>query len=168
MTIEQQLKELAELAAAELEAVLDLKKIAAGLLVVEENIYELLRHRPPRQTGFRITQLHPNSTGVTFMPIVGIVVGATGTFTETPTPAGAVIPAGTVPQWSTSDTTNTTLTPSVDGAGVAVAVAATAPVGGSFTLTVANQDGSFPTGVSVPFLAPAPPPQTGFEINQVS
>lgn len=100
------------------------------------------------------------------MPITGIVAGSTGVFQETPTPQGAVIPAGTVPVWSTSDTANTTLTPSADGTTVSVAVSASAS--GSFDLTVANHDGSFATKVTVPILPPPPPAQTGFEINQIS
>ena len=119
-----------------------------------------------RQIGFHVSQLQGDNK----MPITGIVAGSTGVFQETPTPQGAVIPAGTVPVWSTSDTANTTLSPSPDGTQVSVAVAPGATIT-SFDLTVANQDGSFPTTVSVPVLAPPPPPppaQTGFEINQVS
>lgn len=182
------LKEIAEAEAGQIELLADIRKLAAGIFVVTEEIRDILGSQKPRQTGFSIEQLRTiqvshdkgktwcdypsinqiHTAGVTIMPIVGIVVGATGVFTETPTPAGSTIPAGTVPQWTTSDTVNTTLTPSADGTSVSVATATTAPVGGSFTLTVANQDGTFPTGVSVPFLAPAPPPQSGFEINQTS
>lgn len=135
---------------------------------IERNLHELfhlVKHLykilGKEQHGFQITQGDN-------MPITGIIVGASGVFQETPTPAGAVIPPGTIPQWSTSDTANTTLTPSADGTQVTVAVASTAPAGGSFNLTVTNQDGSFPTTVPVPFLPPAVPPQTGFEINQLS
>jgi hypothetical protein len=116
-----------------------------------------------QQTGFTIYQLR----GDFIMAITGIVAGATGVFQETPLPIGAVIPAGTIPKWSTSDTTNTSLTPSADGTQCAVAVAAGATIP-SFVLTVSNQDGSFPTPVTVPVLQPAPPPQTGFVINQLS
>jgi len=106
------------------------------------------------------------------MPITGIVVGATGTFQVVPSaPPGAVEPTGTTRVWTTSDATNTTLTPSADGSTVAVAVASTAPPGGSFTLSVADTypDGTSASGAdSVPYLpAPAPEP-TALTINQLS
>lgn len=126
-------------------------------------ILHLLRHPHSKQTGFEITQLG----GV--MPITGIVVGSQGVFQETVLPAGATIPAGTTPVWTTSDATNTTLSPSPDGTQVMVTVASTAPAGGSFSLTVANQDGTFPTSVTVPFLpGTVVTPQTGFQIDQLS
>jgi hypothetical protein len=116
-----------------------------------------------RQTGFSVSQLQ----GDTPMPITGIVAGATGVFQETPTPQGAVIPAGTIPVWTSSDTTNAPAVASADGTQCSVAVPASATIT-SFTLSVQNQDGTFPTSVTVP-VTPAPPPaQTGFEINQVS
>ena len=101
------------------------------------------------------------------MPITGIVAGATGVFKETPLPQGASIPAGTIPVWTSSDTTNAPVVPSADGTTCSVTVPATATIT-TFNLTVANQDGSFATTVAVP-VTPAPPPaQTGFEIDQVS
>jgi hypothetical protein len=117
--------------------------------------------RPP-QSGFTIRQ---TLQGDTTMAITGIVAGLTGTFTETPTPAGSTIPAGTIPQWTSSDPT-VTLTPSADGTQVVAAVPATftAP---SFTLTVANQDGSFPTPATIPVTQPVIA-QTGFTIDQVA
>lgn len=116
-----------------------------------------------RQTGFTTHQLIEGE----FMAITGIVAGQVGTFKETPLPVGAVIPPGTIPQWTTSDTTNTALTPSADGTSVAVAVAAGTTIS-TFNLSVANQDGSFLTTVPVPVLPVAPPPQTGFQIDQTS
>lgn len=99
------------------------------------------------------------------MPITGIVAGSSGVFQETPLPQGATIPAGSVPVWTSSDTT-VTLTPSTDGTQVTAAV----PTGSTittFTLSVANQDGSFPTSVSVPVTQPVVA-QTGFQIDQIS
>src|ERR1700690_2592303 len=124
-------------------------------------LVSVLVHHIPPQTGFTIYQGD-------HMSITGIVVGATGTFAATVLPAGAVIPAGSVPVWTTSDTSNTSLTPSADGMSVAVATSAAAPVGGSFILTITNQDGTFPTPVTVPYLPAAPPAQTGFEVEQTS
>jgi hypothetical protein len=141
-----------------------------NVIISEADLILQLAHkildRLNQQTGFTISQLK----GTNIMPITGIVAGATGVFQETPTPPGAVIPVGTIPQWSTSDTVNTALTPSADGTQCAVAVAATATIS-TFNLSVANQDGSFLTTVAVPVLpAPPPPPpaQTGFQIDQLS
>lgn len=137
-------------------------------LIAEDDLILELEHkilsRLNQQTGFRVDQIKGNH----IMPITGIVVGQSGVFQETPTPPGAVIPAGSIPVWTTSDTTNTALTPSADGTQVAVAVSASAPVGGSFVLTVTNQDGTFPTPSTVLFLASAPPAQTGFQVDQIS
>jgi hypothetical protein len=107
------------------------------------------------------------------MAITGIIVGATGTFASSPSaPPGAVEPTGTTRVWTTSDSTNTNLTPSADGTSVAVAVAATAPVGGSFNLTATDSypDGTSATSgpVAVPFLAAAAPEPTALSVNQVS
>jgi hypothetical protein len=131
-----------------------LKEIAHSL----EKLVRFLEHR---QTGFTVRQIIQGEP----MPITGIVAGAVGTFQETPTPPGAV--AAGIPVWTTSDTTNTALTPSADGTQVAVLVAAAATIT-TFNLSVANPDGSFLTTVAVPVTASAPPTQTGFAINQLS
>lgn len=120
-------------------------------------------HLLNRQTGFSVSQLQ----GDTPMPITGIVAGQTGVFKETPLPIGAVIPPGTVPVWTSSDPANAPAVASADGTTCSVAVPAGATIT-SFTLTVQNQDGTFPTSVTVPVTQPAPPPQTGFQIDQVS
>ena len=120
-------------------------------------------HLLNRQTGFSVVQLE----GEDSMPITGIVAGATGVFKETPLPLGAVIPAGTIPVWTSSDPTNAPAVASADGTTCSVAVPATATIT-SFDLSVQNQDGSFPTKVTVPVTPAAPPAQTGFQIDQVS
>jgi hypothetical protein len=129
------------------------------LFKLVHHIFELLGKT---QHGFSIQQLFEGEN----MAITGIVVGATGVFQETPTPPGAVIPPGTKPVWTTSDTVNTALTPSADGTQVSVAVLATTTIT-TFNLSVSNQDGSFLTTVAVPVL-PAIVKQTGFVINQLS
>lgn len=121
-------------------------------------IIHLLR----RQSGFTIHQVE----GEKLMPILGIVAGATGVFQETPTPAGSTIPAGTIPVWTSSDTTNAPVVATPDGTGCSVSVPAGAPIS-SFTLSVANQDGSFSTSVTVPVTQPVIA-QTGFQIDQIS
>jgi len=126
-------------------------------------VYHILNLIGKTQHGFKITQLFEGDNMIT-----GVVVGATGVFQETPTPAGAVIPVGTIPVWSTdAAATDVVLTPSADGTQVSAAVAATSTLT-TFNLIVANQDGSFPTTVAVPVLPAAPPAQTGFAINQLS
>ena len=126
----------------------------------------------PRPRSFQISQING---GDMIGTITGIAVGATGVFKETDIPAGAVDPVGSVRKWLTDDAVNTTLTPSADNSTVAVAVAASAPVGGKFNLSFTD---TFPDGtnatsglVPVPFLAAAPPPPnkpTDFLIDQVS
>jgi hypothetical protein len=64
----------------------------------------------------------------------GIPVGGQGTFLATPQPAGTSF-GSVAPVWTSSDTANTSLTPGADGTTVNVAAGASAPVGGSFTLT---------------------------------
>jgi hypothetical protein len=103
------------------------------------------------------------------MAITGIVLGATGTFTETPSPAGGALQAGNIPVW-TSDDTLTTLTPSADGSSVAVATS-TSDTATSFNLTVSGvaSDGTAITSsVNVPLLPAAVVPATGFTINQTA
>jgi hypothetical protein len=125
-------------------------------------------HLLSRQFGFTIQQVH----GGQAMSILGIVAGKTGVFTETPTPAGSSIPAGTIPVWTSSDTVNAPVVPTADGTGCSVTVPSSATIT-TFNLTVANQDGSFSTTVAVPVtpaVVPPPPPipQTGFDIEQTS
>ena len=131
---------------------------------IKFNRYALLEiiHLLRRQSGFTIQQVQ----GETLMPINGIVAGTTGVFQETPTPAGSTIPAGTVPVWTSSDPTNAPAVTSADGTQCSVAVPAGATIT-SFSLTVQNQDGTFPTTVTVPVTQPVIA-QTGFEINQIS
>lgn len=120
-----------------------------------------------RQSGFTIQQVQTDQTsGEKLMPITGIVAGATGVFQETPTPAGAVIPAGSIPVWTSSDTANAPAVASADGTTCSVAVPAGATIT-SFSLTVGNQDGTFPTTVTVPVTQPVIA-QTGFQVDQVS
>lgn len=114
--------------------------------------------RPPIATKIIITQLGGDMSAGT---IKGIPVGGTGTFGETD-PGGFVDPTGAVRTWASDDSVNTTLTPSTDAkvSQVAVAVAATAPVGGSFNLSYVDKDsgGNILTQsgpVPVPFLPAA-------------
>jgi hypothetical protein len=138
----------------------DAEEIELAVLIREvREIIVLLK----RQQGFTISQ----RKGHHVMPITGIVAGAVGVFQETPTPTGAVIPAGTIPVWSTSDTVNTALTPSADGTQVSVAVLAGTTIT-TFNLSVSNQDGSFLTTVAVPVLPGSVVAQTGFQIDQLS
>jgi hypothetical protein len=149
----------------------ELKRLEAlvNSLIAETDMVLELEHkildRLNQQTGFTINQLK----GTQIMPITGILAGATGTFQETPLPVGAVIPAGSIPVWTSDNTTDVALTPSADGTQVAAAVSSTTTIT-TFNLSVANQDGSFLTTVAVP-VTPAGgggTPQTGFQIDQLS
>lgn len=107
-------------------------------------------------------------------PVTGIVVGATGTFLATPVDASGnavTLPAGIIPTWTSSDVTNAPVVPSADGLTVSVTTLASAPVGGSFTLslTATLATGAVVTGtVNVPFLAASTGIPTNFVITQVS
>lgn len=138
-----------------LEAILDERKF------LRQAVLEII-HLLNRQVGFTIQQVQ----GEQSMAITGIVAGATGQFTATPTPAGSKIPDGTVPVWTSSDPANAPAVASADGLSCSVAVPAGATIT-TFTLSVQNQDGTFPTSVSVP-VTPAVIAQTGFDINQTS
>lgn len=103
------------------------------------------------------------------MAITGIVKGQTGTFTETPLPAGGALQAGNIPVW-TSDDSLTTLTPSADGTSVAVATSASDPAT-QFNLTVSGvaSDGTAISSTAIVPLTPsAVVPATGFDINQTA
>jgi hypothetical protein len=66
---------------------------------------------------------------------IPITIGETGTFQATPQPPGSVVPAGVVPQWTSSDVTVATVAnPNPDTTGLTTVV--TGVAGGTFTLTV--------------------------------
>lgn len=105
--------------------------------------------------------------------IKGTPVGGTSTFGETD-PAGFTDPSGAVRQWATSDTTNTSITPSTDPtqSKVSVSVSSSAPVGGSYVLTYTDTDASgnligTSGPITVPFLPAAVAP-VDFVVNQLS
>jgi hypothetical protein len=116
---------------------------------------------------FEIKQIGGN--GMATPGIIGIVLGAVGTFTEVPAPVGGALQAGAIPTW-TSDDTLTALTPSTDGTSVSVATS-TSDTATSFNLTVSgvNSAGTaISTSVNVPLLPAAVTPATGFTITQTS
>jgi len=141
----------------------DLIHLEEKTLKLLEKIFHLLQ--PPQLTGFYISQLEFN------MALTPLDPGASPVFTATPTPAGAVLPAGNVPSWTSSDPT---VTVAVDPTGLicTATIATTATVGASITLTItaaALADGTIPTG-SITFQVGAAPVQevTGFTIAQTS
>lgn len=110
--------------------------------------------------------------GETMGVINGIAVGGQGTFLATPQPAGTLF-GSAVPVWTSSDSANTSLTPNSDGSQVNVAVGASAPVGGSFSLTATwtatDGSGATATGTaSVPYLAGAVVNPTSIDISQTA
>lgn len=137
-------------------------KHLSGALV---RIVDILQHLLPPPTAISIQQLIQRPEGVYLMPITGITLGAVGTFSATPTPAGSAFPSGTTFKW-TSDDAATTLTPSAEGAQVAVATS-TSDTTTSFNLTCTSSTGVSGTA-NVPLTAPAPPTPTGIAINQLS
>ena len=94
--------------------------------------------------------------------------GATLQYTAVPEPAGAVLPAGVVPKWTISDTTNTTLTVDSTGLIATVVLGANIPVGEAVTLSITATlpNGSTPTA-SVQFTVGAPE-VTGFTITRTA
>lgn len=152
----------------------ELKDISEGERLIVKEIRKL-RHLvedflfPPRPQSFQINQIGDNmSVG----KITGIPVGGTGVFSETDLPANSVDPVGSVRKWGTDDSVNTAITPSADNKQVAVAVGASAPVGGQFNLSFTD---TFPDGTSassgpipVPFLAAAAVKPNDFRVDQVS
>jgi hypothetical protein len=121
---------------------------------------------------FKITQLDGGNmskgTGAFSIP-----VGGTGTFGEVD-PAGFTDPAGAVRSWSSDDSVNTALTPSTDAnkTTVAVAVAKSATVGGTFNLSYVDTDSTGKViGTSGPLLVtfgPAAVPVADFVVNELS
>jgi len=96
-------------------------------------------------------QLHHNVTGFFIQrsnTMTPLDPGASPVFTATPTPAGAVLPPGNIPTWTSSDPT---VTLAVDATGLVVTatISSTATVGASITLTITAAvlaDGTIPTG----------------------
>jgi hypothetical protein len=115
---------------------------------------------------FTVSQAPTTTTqGDMTMAITGIVLGATGTFQEQPSPAGSSFPTGTTFTW-TSDDTLTTLTPSADTTQVAVATSAS-DTATSFNLTCTSSTGVTGTA-NVPLLPGQAVGPTGITINQLS
>lgn len=119
---------------------------------------------------FKIAQL--DGGNMSAGTITGTPVGGVSTFGETD-PAGFVDPVGAVRLWSTSDTVNTSITPSPNNSTVSVAAAATAPVGGSYILTFTDTDASgnligTSGPITVPFLPAVVAPPVDFVVNQLS
>jgi hypothetical protein len=126
----------------------------------------LLLPEPAEVDGFTITQ-----TGDSSMPLTAPDPGNTLVFTATPTPAGAVLPAGVVPTWTSSDPTLAPVTVDPTGLIGTVVLDPSIPVGESVTLTVTATlpDGTTPTGsVSFTVGAPPPPEVTGFTVIQTA
>lgn len=69
------------------------------------------------------------------MSVTGVPNGGIGTFLAVPVPAGAVIPTGVVPAWTSSDVTIATVaTPNPDSTGLTTVL--TGLTTGTITLTV--------------------------------
>lgn len=134
------------------------------LAVIAVLLYERLPRPPqPPPIGFRIHQLDTRRLP---MAILGIHPGSTGSFNFTDIPVNAVVPAGVIPQWTSSDPTNAAVTQSADGTTCVVAVPSSAAIQ-SFDLTVTAKlaDGTNPSGTAtVPVLIEP----TGFVINQTA
>jgi len=97
--------------------------------------------------------------------------GATLVFTATPTPAGAVLPAGVIPTWTSSDPTNAPVTADPTGLIGTVVLATGITVGESVTLTITATlpDGTTPSGTTSFTVGATPPVEvTGFTIVQTT
>jgi len=137
--------------------------------LLEHILHEVrsIRHFQQSVKELKISQF----SGGFAMPITGVPVGGTGTFQESGLPAGSVFPTGTSFAWTSSDTANTTLTPSTDGTQVAVAVGSGATVGGSTTLSCVATlpgGGTVSGSATVPYLPAAVTVPTSIQIDQLS
>jgi len=135
------------------------------------NIIEaLFQHRHRNITCFVIRQQRKRHHLGEHNHMNLIAPGNTCIFTATPIPAGAV-PQGSVPSWTSSDTTNAPVTADATGLSGTVAIPSSAQVGASFTLGVSytNPDGVVATGsASFTIVAPPQPDITGFTIEQTA
>jgi hypothetical protein len=126
----------------------------SGITARLDQVLYALRHPV---TGFVLYQLNEQGD---FMPITGIAPGGTGQFAAQPVDKNGnndSLPAGVVPNWTSSDTTNAPVTfQSPDGLSCTVTVASNAPGGTQFTLTCSATlpDNTKPTGsAAVPIFA---------------
>jgi hypothetical protein len=146
-------------------AIILLFVIFSTIVVIIElaRIIRLVRSLLPAPTKFKISQVEKGK----HMAITGIPLGGTKNFAAVNEPAGSVLPAGVIPQWSCSDS-SATLTPSADGTNCNVSVPAN-DTNTSLTLTVTATlpVGTTPTSgpVTIPILPPEP---TAFTINQTN
>lgn len=104
------------------------------------------------------------------MSLIALDPGNSPQFTATPQPVA--LPAGVVPTWSSSDTTNVSITTDPTGLIATVNLSTSIPVGESVTLTVQATlaDGTTPSGTFT-FTVGAPPPPaetTSFSIAQTA
>jgi hypothetical protein len=138
------------------------KSIEATLTDISKKLDQLLT---PEVESFTIQQTGDN------MPLTAPDPGATLQFTATPTPAGSALPAGVVPTWTSSDTTNVTITTDPTGLIATVVLSSAIPVGESVTLTISATlpDGTTPTGSASFTVGAAPSVEvTGFTIVQTA
>lgn len=102
------------------------------------------------------------------MPLTPLTPGNSPQFTATP---NGSIPEGVVPTWTSSDTTNITITTDETGLIATVAIGADTPVPEDVTLTISATfpDGTTPSGsFSFTVGAATPPEATGFTITQTA
>jgi hypothetical protein len=120
-------------------------------------------HRHRRVRAFEITQKGARRK----MAINGVTTGATGTFQATPVPAGAVLPAGVVPVWTSSDVTIATVTsPNPDATGLTTILTGLATGSITLTVTATLPDNSVAQGTAtVPIVAGE---VKSFTINQTA
>jgi hypothetical protein len=116
-------------------------------------------------TGFTIQQ-----TGDSTMAFQAPDPGNTLQFTATPTPVA--LPSGVVPTWSSSDTTNVSISTDPTGLIAEVVLGSAIPVGELVTLKVSATlpDGTTPSGSITFTIDSATPPveATGFTIAQTA
>ena len=148
------------------EEVKALRRIAAAL---EELVFLEREELRESVVDFTLSQLR----GDTFMPISGVVVGATGTFQISFVPATNFIPLPSPPTVSVDDT-NVTLGAVDPTAFTFTATVASTDTATSFNVTVAgvNDKGTSLThSFNIPILPTPPPPPTSvtdFDLSQLS
>jgi hypothetical protein len=124
----------------------------------------------PQVRGFRIRPLifHAHPQKDNHMAFIALDPGNSPQFTATPTPAGATLPAGLIPTWTSSDPAST-VTADSTGLIATLNIDSAATVGEQIVLTISATlpDGTVATGSFTVTVGAAPAADiTGFSIVQ--
>jgi hypothetical protein len=124
--------------------------------------------------SFKVVKIGPRKKGgkgkMSQTVIVPAAPGGTGTYQAVPEPAGAVVPSGIIPAWTSSDITLATIT--ADPTGLIGTASYIAPGTVTFTVSATLADGTVVTGSIQEVIATPPPPPpptiTGFAVTRTA